>query len=211
MYSRRRRGGEYMKKDLIISVLLTFCLTCILFIAVPTMSQETLEYDPWKDVNDDGKIDILDVTSLTGIYGAQGTPINKTELLFQLLTKIEQLNATITGLQSDISELEANLAVLSSTKLGRPDYDSGWLGPLADSQFFTLTHGLGTEEVLVYLIGKGTFIDFYGVHQIYYQDLSGSSYGAGWYGLNATQVRVGIRASGIWDYMRVLIWKIPQP
>lgn len=65
-----------MRRDLITAVLLTFCIA-LMFVAVPTKSQGALEYDPWKDVNDDGKIDILDVTSLTGVYGAKGTPITK--------------------------------------------------------------------------------------------------------------------------------------
>lgn len=60
-----------MKKDIIITALLTFCLTATLFMAATTRSQE---YDPWADLNGDGKIDILDVVGTTGIYGASGDP-----------------------------------------------------------------------------------------------------------------------------------------
>ena len=58
-----------MRKDLIIAVLLTFCLTATLFTIATTQSQE---YDPWTDLNEDGKIDILDVVGMTSIYGTTG-------------------------------------------------------------------------------------------------------------------------------------------
>jgi hypothetical protein len=66
------------KKDLIIAVLSTFCLTATLFVIMPTRSASTqdngLEYDPWEDVNGDGKIDILDIVNLSNSYGATGNP-----------------------------------------------------------------------------------------------------------------------------------------
>lgn len=58
-----------MRKDLIIAVLLTFCLAATLFMVAATKSQE---YDPWADLNGDGKINILDVTGMTSIYGMSG-------------------------------------------------------------------------------------------------------------------------------------------
>jgi hypothetical protein len=208
MCSRRRRGGDYMRKDLIITALLTFCLAGVLFAAIPTMSQETLEYDPWKDVNDDGKLDILDIVQISSQYGATGTPINKTALLFQLLAKIEQLNATITGLQSDISELEANLAVLSSTKLGRPDYDSGWF-TIAQWTELTLQHGLNTTELIIYIIGRG----WYGISQMYCGGCSSySEVGAYWSSLTSESIMVTrFKDDDYWAETRVIIWKIPQP
>jgi hypothetical protein len=63
-----------MRKDLVITALLTFCLAAVLLTAIPTRSQETLEYDPWKDINDDGKLDILDLVQISSQYGAQGNP-----------------------------------------------------------------------------------------------------------------------------------------
>lgn len=62
------------KRHLITAVLATFCLTTLVFMVVPTRSQTTPEYDPWADLNGDGKIDILDVVGTTGIYGASGNP-----------------------------------------------------------------------------------------------------------------------------------------
>jgi hypothetical protein len=62
-----------VKKDLIIAVLATFCLTATLFIIVPTRSQ-TAQYDPWVDLDEDGQISIYDVVQLTSIYGKTGDP-----------------------------------------------------------------------------------------------------------------------------------------
>jgi hypothetical protein len=53
------------------AVLLTFCLTTTLSMIDTTKSQE---YNPWADLNGDGKIDILDVVQVTGIYATTGDP-----------------------------------------------------------------------------------------------------------------------------------------
>ncbi len=60
-----------VKKDLIVAVLATFCLTVMLFIVVPTKSQ-TAQYDPWVDLDGDGQISIYDVVQMTSIYGMSG-------------------------------------------------------------------------------------------------------------------------------------------
>lgn len=60
-----------IRKDLTIAVLLTFCLSATLFMVATTKSQD---YDPWADLNGDGKIDILDVVGVTGIYASTGDP-----------------------------------------------------------------------------------------------------------------------------------------
>jgi hypothetical protein len=49
------------KKYLIIAVLATFCLTATLFMIMPTKSQSG-SYDPWTDINGDGKIDMADIS-----------------------------------------------------------------------------------------------------------------------------------------------------
>jgi len=60
------------KKDLIIAVLATFCLTATLFMTAPTMSQ--MPYDPWLDTNDDGIIDIEEIYNAALAYGTMGDP-----------------------------------------------------------------------------------------------------------------------------------------
>ena len=56
-----------MKKDTIIAILATFCLTASLF-----MVSSSLGYDPWADINDDGKIDMKDIGYEARLFGTTG-------------------------------------------------------------------------------------------------------------------------------------------
>jgi hypothetical protein len=60
------------KKDLIIAVLSTFCLTAALLVVLPTNSSSP--YDPWADINDDGKIDMRDISYDAKLFGTLGDP-----------------------------------------------------------------------------------------------------------------------------------------
>jgi hypothetical protein len=62
------------KKDLIIAVLITFCLTATLFTIIPTRSEQGSSYDPWKDLNDDGVVDSTDLGMLGTSWAATGDP-----------------------------------------------------------------------------------------------------------------------------------------
>ena len=88
------------KRDLIIVVLVTFCLTTTLFMILPTKSSPGDGYDPWLDTNDDGTINILDLAAAAVAFGSSGTPINKTALLLELETRVsalEQLRVVAAG------------------------------------------------------------------------------------------------------------------
>jgi len=88
------------KKDLIIAVIATFFLTSTLFMILPTRSSSNTEaYDAWLDVNDDGNINILDISSLAIVFGASGNPINKTALLLELQSKVQTLEFTVKTLE----------------------------------------------------------------------------------------------------------------
>ena len=69
------KGGDIManKKDLIIAILATFCLTATLFTIIPTRSS-TDRYDPWVDINDDGQINLSDIYAVAKAYGSTGNP-----------------------------------------------------------------------------------------------------------------------------------------
>jgi len=63
------------KKDLVIAVLSTFCLTATLFIIIPTRSSPAIgEYDPWIDYDENRKIDWKDLLGLARTYGSLGNP-----------------------------------------------------------------------------------------------------------------------------------------
>ena len=215
------RGGDTMiRKDLVIAILATFCLTSVLF-SIPASSSGIWPYNPWWDITDDGKIDVQDIARVVGAFGTYGTPINKTQLLLDLQAKIDSLNSTVVQMQNAINYLNTtvinlNLSVieLNATKgLGPPDYDSGWVSFYYRE--IRLTHNLGTTNLLVYMVGK----DLAGqIHHCYYggeNDFSNRQYGAYWGRLFATTIDV-FRGSqdpdstqGGWVEFRVMMWKIP--
>lgn len=94
-----------IKKDLIITVLATFCITATLFMIIPTKSQQP--YDPWLDTNDDGIIDIADIYVAALAFGTWGDP-----------TK----NVTITGHANKIITLAENVIVPTNSS-----WDSSWV------------------------------------------------------------------------------------
>jgi hypothetical protein len=63
------------KKDLIIAILATFCLTATLFLIIPTTSQSPSgTYDSLADLNHDGTINILDAILFANHFGTSGDP-----------------------------------------------------------------------------------------------------------------------------------------
>ena len=88
-----KEGGDIVttKKDLVIVVLATFCLTATLFMILPTQSSPDNGYDPWADLNDDGVINILDISNVALRFGTSGEAINKTALLLELQSRVEAL------------------------------------------------------------------------------------------------------------------------
>jgi S1-C subfamily serine protease len=70
------------KKHLAIAALAIFCVAAALLMIFPSQSlSQGNKYDPLLDVNDDGAINILDLSKLARAFGTSGTPINKTALL----------------------------------------------------------------------------------------------------------------------------------
>jgi len=67
-----------IKKDVVIAVLATFCLTSTLFMITTSKSQSGVgEYNPWADYNDDGLINILDIVPGAVSFGATSTDTTK--------------------------------------------------------------------------------------------------------------------------------------
>ena len=89
------------KKDLIIAVLITFCLTATLFTIIPTRSEQGSSYDPWKDLNDDGVVDSTDLGMLGTSWATTGDPtknVNVTNWPIQQPEpswKVEVLNVNV--------------------------------------------------------------------------------------------------------------------
>lgn len=76
--------------SMLLNIMLLTILSASFFLVNTTANTSNYEtasakYDPWRDLNDDGIINIYDVVMVTGIYGSTGTPINKTALLLTRL------------------------------------------------------------------------------------------------------------------------------
>jgi len=70
-------------RQFVIATLFTLVLLIVAF--TPISSQQGVrEYDPWADINEDGKIDIKDLVLMARLFGTTGVPINKTALLLEL-------------------------------------------------------------------------------------------------------------------------------
>jgi predicted secreted protein len=70
-----------MKRNTIIAIMITFCFTASIFMIIPIRSA-TSPYNPWVDINDDGKISLQDLVLLANSYGTTGTPLTKASIQF---------------------------------------------------------------------------------------------------------------------------------
>jgi uncharacterized coiled-coil protein SlyX len=106
-----------IKKDLVVIVVATFCLTATIFMVVPTKSGSGSEYYPWADLNDDGKVDILDAISLANAFGTSGDAINKTALLLEVNETYTRLMSRMDNLNSSFIDLLAAVNGMNATNL----------------------------------------------------------------------------------------------
>jgi hypothetical protein len=220
-----------VKSSMLLNIILLTILSASFFLVNTTASVN--KYDPWLDIDDDGKIDITDIFMIAQLYGGTGDPINKTALLYEvnatfteLLSRIDGLNTTLNSriddLETQIDEMNATIIqmnstitnLLNATKLGKPDYDSGWT-PIELDEHMMFEHNLDTTNVLVYMIGKYSDSASPYIHQIAYGgDYSGlepNFIGASWYDLTNMSIWVHRRMhGGTWNEVRVMIWKIPS-
>lgn len=221
-------------KRYVIAAILASCLTITLFLAIPTRSIPTVgEYDPWADINDDGKINMYDIGYTARLFGTSGEAINKTDLLLQLLDRLDQLNTTVVEQQNIINNLNntvmelqdttnylnttidylnQTLIVLNNTKgLGTPDYNSGWVA-INQGQTLQLQHNLHTKDVLVYVIGNDGYLYF--IHQISYGgdvQPGDTQEGLYWHSLTEDSIKLYRYPTDSRYYVvRVMIWKFQK-
>jgi hypothetical protein len=58
------------RKDVIFAILTTFCLCALMFTVIPIRSGQP--YDPWADINDDGKINMYDIGNVASRFSTAG-------------------------------------------------------------------------------------------------------------------------------------------
>ena len=92
-----------------LGIALVSLFLCTLFLGIATSGSGTNGYDPWLDLNDDGIVELEDFYELSQAFGTSGTPINKTALLLELLSRIDSLNASLIALESRVEALEARI------------------------------------------------------------------------------------------------------
>jgi hypothetical protein len=199
------------RRHLLLAIAATCFVTMFLISTVPIFSQPV--YNPLYDVNGDGKIDMKDIALVAKAYGTTGTPINITAMLLNLQSEVDSLNSslltlentvaaqqiTINNQQSAINNLGAELA----TKMGQPDYDSGWF-TINQGQSITLTDNLSTTNVLVYMFSSVGQVEYGG-------DQNGNSgFGAYWSFANIDAINVYRMPNDLyWTFTRVYMWKLP--
>jgi hypothetical protein len=84
------------KRSLAVGVVLGFLLSALVFAVLPVGSQWQRQYDPWADINDDGKIDAKDIGYVCTLYGKSGDPA-KTVIIGKHEAFFDVRNGTITS------------------------------------------------------------------------------------------------------------------
>jgi hypothetical protein len=135
-------------KDLVIVVVVAFCLTATLFAILPVSSSGGPPYDPWWDITDDGKIDIADLARVSGAFGTYGQSIDKASIQYDSgwmnITDKQGQNITVTHNLNITDWNDPNMTVEIT---GKTTPDSGlqrFLG-LTGQQGWNKTYG-GTYD-----------------------------------------------------------------
>ncbi len=136
------------KKDIITAIVATFCLTIMLVSIMPAYSG-AWPYNPWWDLNDDGKIDIQDLARVSGAFGTVGENITKASIEYesgwlnitgeagQNITIIHNLNNK--DIMVDITGKTTANGGIHQRHLGLTEFKQGWAKTFG---------GIAPEEIL---------------------------------------------------------------
>lgn len=170
-----------MKRYLVIAVLCTFFLTSAILTILPVGSQAD-KYNPWLDIDDSGRINILDCILVADAFGSSGTPIDKTALL----------------------DLENRVQRLESGFIGQPAFDSGWIQMGTTGGPYILEHNLDTINVVVYAYFNAS--SWYGLYSlpnnVFWCNLTETTI---WVYPQRFDPNLE------YDQFRIMMWKITQP
>ena len=100
------------RKDFIIAILTSFMLAVVLY---PQITSSTSEYDPWLDINDDGKIRVDDILSVALAYGSDGDSTKNVTVTNFPLDEEGNLKVSIAEEPLKIYEGAVEITVLSLT------------------------------------------------------------------------------------------------
>lgn len=106
------------------------------------LAQDGGSYDPWMDLNDDGIINPEDLQLLALIYSTSGTPINKTERLLILETRVDNLNTSLLADYYNKTDCDNLFALIVHNHDGRYYTESE-----SDSLFALLSHMHSASDI----------------------------------------------------------------
>ncbi len=112
------------KKHLLVAVLVTFCLTFVLFGISPTRSANN-PYDPWLDTNDDGVINMRDIGAECGAFGATGDPTKNVTITGhanKLAYSVESQSSPYTTPWISVDGYDKMIVSVAMTSMGRFNY-----------------------------------------------------------------------------------------
>jgi hypothetical protein len=95
-----------IRRNMILAIVITFCFTATLFMIIPIRSAK--QYDPWLDYNDDGKINLVDLSYLASSYNTAGDPTKNVNVT-NWPQPFMWVNASLTGLSYDLKDGQVNL------------------------------------------------------------------------------------------------------
>jgi len=122
-YSEGEGGGIIVtKKNLLIAVLTTLCLSSVLFTTLPIRSA-TEPWDQWADVSgptvgeQDGTVNLRDIQYLIFKFNTHGPPYVDRTLINATQSQIDSLNLRIDELNSSLDDLRFEVEGLNVTNL----------------------------------------------------------------------------------------------
>jgi hypothetical protein len=171
-----------IRKDVVIAVVITFCLMSMLVLTIPSRSNPDDNYDAWADVNCDGSVNILDSILVSNAFNTQGTPIDKST--YPLLGMINK-----PAFDSNWTYIEQDQTVIFPHGLNTTEVFVYMIGKTNQ-----------TASPYIHQIDYGGEINF------------GFQTGVYWYDLTSMSITVHRRLSDSnWDQVRIYMWKIPEP
>lgn len=162
-----------------LNVILIVVLAASLLFVICQSAVSPRKYDPLVDVNDDGRIDILDLAKVATLYGTQGVPMNKT--YFTHPGAVDR-----PAYDSGWVSINVDQEIILTHNVGTTDVLVYMVGKSSDTASPYIHQKWYGGEVNVI-----------------------AEYGVFWYDLTKTTVRVQRHLSDAnWNWVRIMIWKI---
>jgi hypothetical protein len=182
----KRRGEREVK--LLISrteLVIRFLAASSVFFLLATLPTSCIysasfRYDPWADINDDGVINMKDISHVAARFMMTGTPLDKSNLSFPGYTHTPAFD-------SGWQPIGQDKYVIFTHNLNTKDVLVHMMGRVNES-----------ASPYIHQVDYGGELNY------------GLGYGAWWQDLTSSTITVHRRGSdGSWEQVRIIMWKIP--